>query len=239
MQFFSWYENGNKSILFIHSLFSAEWEWAPTILHLKDNSSFHMIAPALEPSDFLDLDKCVSLLAHHIKKVGKGGRAHVVGLSIGAHITLHLSKIHPEVIQTLVLSGYNDFSPLLRPIAPLVIYLASRGNNKGTSVPMFSVEESRAIFRIVSSPPSLPTKSIRTVIIAGLLKDSSKCPVTLKEAMIDNRQDKRVDIIGFLQKRHLWNRRDGKGFGKMLIAWDKDGEQWTDYIKSLHGQIQD
>lgn len=237
MKFTSWSENGNETVLFIYSLFSAEWEWASTVLHLKDNSSFHMIAPALEPSDFLDLDKCVSLIAHHIEKVGKGGRAHVVGLGIGAHIALHLSSIFPEVVQTLVLSGYNKFSPLLQPIGPLHIYIARR--NQTTGAPMFSLEESRAMFRIVSSPPRLPNEPIRTVIIAGLLADSSKDPLTLKEAMVDNGQEKRINIIRFLYKGHLWSRHDGEGFGNLLIAWVKDGEQWTDYMDSLYGQTKD
>jgi hypothetical protein len=68
MKFDSRGNTGTETILFIHSLFSAAWEWAPTIDQLGNSMSFHIITPSLEPDDFSDLDKCVSTLAQHIKE---------------------------------------------------------------------------------------------------------------------------------------------------------------------------
>jgi pimeloyl-ACP methyl ester carboxylesterase len=233
MKFTSWCDSGNETILFIHSLFSADWEWAPTILHLVESTSFHIITPTIEPNDFLDLDRSASILAQHIKEKAKGGQAHIVGLSMGVHIALHLRNSFPEVISTILLSGYITFSPILRPIGSLVIYTARKRQHRRTGVPVFSLQESQAMFRVVSSPPLVQKASARTLIVAGLLEDNIKSLTSLKKSMSGGQ---RIDIIGFLHKGHLWNRSCGKEFGDLLVAWTKGGEQW---MEDLNGSLQD
>jgi pimeloyl-ACP methyl ester carboxylesterase len=233
MKFGSWCHDGNETIVFIHSLFSADWEWAPAILRLTESASFHMLTPTLEPDDFLDIDRCASALAQHIQKEAKGGQAHIIGLSIGAHIALHFLNSFPELVRTVILSGYNNFSPLLRPVAPLVIYMVRRRQCRRTGVPLFSLRESRAMFRIVSSPIQIFKASVRTLIMAGLLEDSSKSPLFLKKVISGG---ERIDVIGSLYKGHLWNRCHGKEFSDLLIAWIKGGKHWTDSLNgNFHG----
>jgi hypothetical protein len=73
MKFGSWYHNGNEIIIFIYSLFSANWEWAFIIFHFAISTSFYMLTSMLEPDDFLDIDHYASTLAAHIKQEAKGG----------------------------------------------------------------------------------------------------------------------------------------------------------------------
>jgi hypothetical protein len=131
----------------------------------------------------------------------------------------------------VILSGYNNFSPLLRPVAPLVIYIVRKRQHRRTGVPIFSLRESWAMFRIVSSPLQVRKASARTLIMAGLLEDSSKSPLSLKKVMSGG---ERIDTIGSLHKGHLWNHCHGKEFGDLLIAWIKGGEHWID---SLNGSF--
>jgi pimeloyl-ACP methyl ester carboxylesterase len=226
MKFDSQANTGTVTILFIHSLFSAAWEWSPTINELGDSISFRVVTPSLEPDDFFsDLDKCVSTLAQHIKEQSKEGQAHIVGLSIGVRIALHLANSYPEVVRTLFLSGYNTFSPLLRLIAPLVIYFVRKRQHRRTGVSLFSLAQSRAMFRIVSSPPQVDRISARTLIFAGLLQDSKKDAVSLKNAITGAQ---RIEAIGSWYVGHLWNRDHGEKFGRLLVDWINGDKQCID-----------
>jgi len=217
MKFESYCKSGNETILFIHSLFASAWEWAPTILHVTNIASFHIITPNLEPADFLDLNRCASNLAQHIKMEAKGGKAHIVGLSIGAQIAVHLTNSFPEVVNSLFLSGYNTFSPLLRPLGSLFIYNARKTQSRSTGVSSFTLRESHEMFRIVSSSPQIKKAPVRTVIITGVLEDSRNSPLILEKAMSGGERVERVN----LDMGHLWNRDNGKDFGNELVNWIK------------------
>lgn len=101
------------TVLLIHGLFSNHLEWDHVALHLTD---YHLIIPDLPQhsqsrhigpiSLGLAADKVSTLITKH----AKGGRAHVVGLSLGGFVTQELIRRHPE----LVISGFVSGSSPLR-----------------------------------------------------------------------------------------------------------------------------
>ncbi|KAH8688281.1 Alpha/Beta hydrolase protein [Ilyonectria robusta] len=89
------------TIVLLHGLLNSHLEWEFVIPHLTD---YHILAPDISghsrSRDILPADLCTSAdrVAALIRKHAKGGRAHVVGLSMGAFVTLRLSQRHRELV---------------------------------------------------------------------------------------------------------------------------------------------
>lgn len=111
------YEIGPAStatIVFLHGGGGGGWMWRPQWEELKD---FHMLVPDLpghgqsESINPFTIDDSAARVAELIRTRAHGGRAHVVGLSEGAQITLALLARNPELVLRAIVS-----SALVRPI---------------------------------------------------------------------------------------------------------------------------
>ncbi|KAF5006050.1 hypothetical protein FDECE_7562 [Fusarium decemcellulare] len=98
------------TIILLHGLLNSHIEWSFVIPYLSD---YHIIAPDISghsrSRDILpaDLSSSAERVAVLIRRHAKQGRAHVVGLSMGAFITLRLSQRHPElVLSAFVTAGH-------------------------------------------------------------------------------------------------------------------------------------
>ncbi|KAF7543224.1 hypothetical protein G7Z17_g10906 [Cylindrodendrum hubeiense] len=103
------------TIVLLHGLLNSHLEWEFVIPHLGD---YHILAPDISghsrSRDILPADICTSAdrVAALIRKHAKNGRAHVVGLSMGAFITLRLSQRHRElVLSAFVTAGHPMEGP--------------------------------------------------------------------------------------------------------------------------------
>ncbi|MGZ9165809.1 MAG: alpha/beta fold hydrolase [Anaerolineales bacterium] len=111
------YEQGPSSaptILFLHGGGGGGWMWQPQLDALTD---FHILVPDLpehgqsaEIKPF-SINDSAARVAELIRTSAHNGKAHVVGLSEGAQITVALLALHPELINHAVIS-----SALVRPI---------------------------------------------------------------------------------------------------------------------------
>jgi len=111
------YEQGPDSapsILFLHGGGGGSWMWQPQIEGLPE---FHILAPDLpehgksaEIKPF-SIQDSAARAAELIRARAHHGKAHVVGLSEGAQITLALLALHPELVDHAIVS-----SALVRPI---------------------------------------------------------------------------------------------------------------------------
>ncbi len=110
-------ESGNKdapAIIFLHGGGISGWMWKQQVAAFRD---YHCIVPDLpehgksineKPFTIIDsADRVAQLIRNH----SKGGKAHVVGHSIGAKIIVELLNRHPDVIDHSVI-----VSALCRPI---------------------------------------------------------------------------------------------------------------------------
>ncbi len=127
-----------SSIVFLHGGGGGGWMWQPQMEQLGD--SFHCMAPDLpEHGQSMDVKPfsitgSADLVADLIRSRVPGGRAHVVGLSEGAQVTVALLSRHPEVIDHAIVS-----SAILRPI-PMVSWMFTpqmAGLSYDISIPPF------------------------------------------------------------------------------------------------------
>lgn len=104
-----------STIVFLHGGGVGGWMWKPQIAQLKDE--YHLLVPALPEHGQsievkpLTLRTAAAQVADLIRTRAHGGRAHVVGLSLGAQTTIELLSQSPELIDHAVASG-----PLMRPL---------------------------------------------------------------------------------------------------------------------------
>jgi pimeloyl-ACP methyl ester carboxylesterase len=102
------------TIVFLHGGGGGGWMWQP---QLEDLNDYHILVPdllehgqsaAIKPFSIHAAAQCAAEL---IRTGAHGGKAHVVGLSEGAQITLALLALHPELVDHAVIS-----SALVHPI---------------------------------------------------------------------------------------------------------------------------
>lgn len=116
---------GAPSILFLHGGGGAGWMWDPVVARLE--SAYHCLVPDLpehgasrEVGAF-SMPFAAEKAAEIIREQAHGGKAHVVGLSEGAQVTVQLLSDAPELVDHAVIS-----SALLEPI-PGTGWMSSRG----------------------------------------------------------------------------------------------------------------
>ncbi len=97
------------TICFLHGGGISGWMWSPQVAALQD--TYHCLVPdlpehglsaAIQPFTIADAARRVAAL---IRERGHGGRAHVVGLSEGAQITVQLLGSSSEVVDHAIISS--------------------------------------------------------------------------------------------------------------------------------------
>ncbi|WWC64957.1 uncharacterized protein I303_107571 [Kwoniella dejecticola CBS 10117] len=125
------------SVVLIHGAFASHHEYSG-VIESKILSKYHLILPDLH-SDGLDISKGIdpfeisrvaSLVSHLIRQRAKGGKAHLVGVSLGAHVVVATAAHAPDVIHghSIFISGYNRFQPPppVKLVAPYIFYGMSK-----------------------------------------------------------------------------------------------------------------
>lgn len=99
------------AIVFLHGLGVSRWMWAEQLASLA--SDYYCLAVDLpgsgdsHGSPWVSFDDSAARVAELIAARAEGGRAHVVGLSLGAHVALSVLARHPEVVRSTVASGLS------------------------------------------------------------------------------------------------------------------------------------
>ncbi len=103
------------TIVLLHGGGVGGWMWKPQIAQLQDE--YHLLVPDLpehgKSSEVkpMTLHNAAAQVAELIRTRAHGGRAHVVGLSLGAQTVIELLSQSPELIDRAIASG-----PLMRPL---------------------------------------------------------------------------------------------------------------------------
>jgi pimeloyl-ACP methyl ester carboxylesterase len=103
------------TIVFLHGGGVGGWMWKPQIAQLQDE--YPLLVPDLPEHGQsvevkpMTLQNAAAQVAELIRTRAHGGRAHVVGLSLGAQTTIELLSQSPELIDRAMASG-----PLMRPL---------------------------------------------------------------------------------------------------------------------------
>ncbi len=104
-------ETGSKNaetIIFLHSSTMAGWMWEEQV---KEFSDYHCIVPDLpEHGKSIDLrpftiNKSSEMIAEIIRNHTSNGKAHLVGMSIGAQIIIQILSKTPELVDNAIIGG--------------------------------------------------------------------------------------------------------------------------------------
>jgi len=102
-----------ETVVFLHGGGAGAWMWRPVIERLPE---FHCLAPDLPQHGRsregpFSMPGAAEAVAGLIRRQSPSGRAHVVGLSLGAQVLVELLSRSPELVQTALIS-----SALLYPL---------------------------------------------------------------------------------------------------------------------------
>jgi len=240
---------GKPSILFIHGAFGTGNDWDLVTPHLPP--SYHILLPdlpghgALAPTHpTFTSALSASTLATLIRQKAHSGRAHIVGLSLGAHVAIDLACQYPDVCLDVLVSGFQIFeqSSALGRYMPQALYLQSRlesfvprslmrsvmsGADIQPSYP--SLELCKQVGAPIASTEIEPKSKwpepwlSRTLIIAagkaGLLPTADHPDDAIKLAEMGRRGNAETVAYTHPGIRHPWNRQEPKLFAELVVAW--------------------
>ena len=101
-------KNNNETIIFLHCEGMAGWMWDQ---QLESFSDYHCIVPDLPGHgksaevDLFTIKSTADMIIDIIKNKTKNGKAHLVGISLGAQIIIQILSRAPEVLDHVLISG--------------------------------------------------------------------------------------------------------------------------------------
>ncbi|GAB1315506.1 Dihydrolipoyllysine-residue acetyltransferase component of acetoin cleaving system [Madurella fahalii] len=123
------------TIIFLHGLLSSHLEYALVAPHLSDyhlllvdlpgHSKSASAASLADPAARLTVPAMADAVAALVRRrAGSGGRAHVVGLSMGGFVALDLARRYPELCLSVFATGAAPFAGLSKFLAerPWLVY---------------------------------------------------------------------------------------------------------------------
>lgn len=97
-----------ETILMLHGNNSGGWMWGPQAERLPDH---HLLTPDLPAlgeryrEQWPGMAGVADDIAEIIRQHALGGAAHVVGLSLGGFVAVHLLRHHPELVRSCMITG--------------------------------------------------------------------------------------------------------------------------------------
>ena len=251
-------ENNDETIVFLHGDGIAGWMWDE---QLKAFSDYHCIVPDLpghgksaEVKSF-SVQSAADMIIDIIKNKAKNGKAHLVGLSLGAQIVVQILNTAPEVVNHALISG-----AIVRNSQPTESFLELLDNlitlylpDKNKTIRIMSYVRSYNIPRNLRSKFKESTYVIEPCSLDKILRETIlfKMPDNLEHAdvpvlVMTGEKDYRIvnesalNLLNVLpnSKRavalkvgHLWNIENPDLFNNVLRSWLKD-ENLSDVLIS-------
>lgn len=105
---------GAPSIIFLHGVGTGSWMWGRQVASFPDFHCLNLDLPGHGKSDqvpWISLADTAYQVAELIQSRATNGRAHLVGLSLGAYVGLMLLEHHASLVDCAILSGVTS-SPM-------------------------------------------------------------------------------------------------------------------------------
>ncbi len=242
-------ENNDETIVFLHGDGIAGWMWDE---QLKAFNDYHCIVPDLpghgksaevKPVTVQDTaDKIIDI----IKNKAKNGKAHLVGLSMGAQIAVQILSTAPEVVNHVLISGAlvrssqptESFLKLLDNL--IALYLPDKNKIirimsyvRSYNIPKNLLDKFRESTYVIE-PYSLD-KILRETILFKMPDnlEHADVPVLVMAGEKDYRiiNESALNLLNVLPNSkgavalkvgHLWNIENPDLFNNVLRSWLKD-----------------
>ncbi len=242
-------QNNDKTIIFLHGGGIAGWMWDKQLEAFKD---YHCIVPdlpehgkSIEIKPFT-IQGAAEMIVDIIRSQAHGGKAHLVGISLGAQIIVQILSTAPEVVDHALISGTLVHTiPHTETFLKLLDYLIKAYEPvKDTD---FFI---KANMRMYNMPKSLfnefkeSTRLIRPNSLNRILKENMlfKLPAGLEKAeapvlVMAGEKDYQIikesarDLTNVLPNSkaytalkvgHLWNIESPELFNSVLRSWIND-----------------
>jgi len=240
---------GRATVVFVHGAFSSrlEWDLITPIL----SQTYHLLVPDLPGHGQsrniapFSVEYSSRLLAKLIREKAIDGTAHVIGISLGAHVGIDLASRYPQVVNSIFVSGFEVFPQVaLSPYVPYFLWLMVRLES---FVPrplvrwlMDGADIKRvdhgactlALCRQIASPlktdrwPS-PWPA-RTLVVAagkgGIIPSSDHPDDARKLVHIGRQLNPETIALTHPRMRHPWNRQAPLLFAGVARAWFDEEE---------------
>ncbi|OBF63128.1 hypothetical protein A5787_15775 [Mycobacterium sp. 852002-50816_SCH5313054-b] len=239
---------GAPAIVFLHGAYTSGWFWEPVVERMQQ---FHCLVPDLphygksfEQGPF-EMGRAATAVAELIRSRVDTGRAHVVGLSLGAQVGVQLLATEPKLVDRAVLCGTAinrvPFVPLTRRLLSLParnsLYRSMvRGYRNAwlAKVPAAHIDEYREDVRLITSgqladvimassgftlPEELGQSDSPTLFLTG----AKELPVVRRwAAALAEQMPNGVDRVA-AGMPHDWATRYPDLFSRTVDGWLTDG----------------
>ena len=242
--------SATSTILFIHGAASDGQEWDLVIPNLKPR--YHILLPDLPghgASTHLapfSIPRSAELLAELVREQARSKKAHIVGLSLGAHVAVAFASAYPDLAETVFVSGYSTFESMSTEIMARGLWLQSRLESwipgpivrwamDGTDLrkqkggaPTMELCRQISTPHTSSEPPGIRPWSARTLIIVAGKKDllpTADIPDDAKQLrdLLSPAQSGKTKAVTHMEMRHPWSRQRPDLFAEAVRAWIEEG----------------
>ncbi|KAK4172559.1 Alpha/Beta hydrolase protein [Triangularia setosa] len=110
------------TLILLHGLLSSHLEWSLIIPHLRPHCHLLLVdLPGHSRSSSLPPPYTTSSMADQVASViqshARNGKAHIVGMSMGGFVTLHLARRYPSLCLSAFISGATPFEGVTKWLA--------------------------------------------------------------------------------------------------------------------------
>lgn len=228
-------------IVFLHGSMVAGWMWMGQVDDLPEYRCLLPDLPGIGNSadtPWLSLSDTSDKVADVISTKCPGGRAHIVGLSLGGVTALHVAANHPERVESLIVSGvpYGKIPLPLRMLSRVMLKLYSRPWGARIIARLFGIPNDDSMDAFINTARQTDPVSLRKitkeifkiavpqnleqVAVPALVVVGEKETVPAKRA-VRYLQDVMPNAMGYSVPRvgHQWNAENRELFSAMIRLW--------------------
>ena len=245
------------TVVFIHGAGISSWMWRQPIAALKGFQGLAVELPGHGASTlpWTSVPDAAAAVAKIIRSRVPGGKAHVVGLSLGGVVALQLLALHPDTVDRMLVSGtlatglpragflagltaltlpLGKFGPLVRLSARMLAIPKEDYPSLMADVRRLEAEPLRRMILDVANfrPPAVLGGRPHQVLVVAGSKEHPRIrqSVTALAALMPNGRG--VLVPGGI---HTWNWQFPDQFNALIQAWFRDGAV-TDFVTKNSSQ---
>lgn len=231
-----------STVILIHGAYVSGENWDLVVPHLS--TTHHLLIPDLpghgqsQNTTPFSVEISSRLLARLISKHAIGGRAHVVGHSLGSHVAINLASSYPEVVRAVFVSGFEIYPrTIISRFMPYGMWIESRIQKQiprrlmkwlmdGTDLPRggtCTLDLCRQVAIPMTSKTWPSSWSARTLIIAagkgGIIPSQDHPQDSVRLMGIGRERNLETFAVIHPDMRHPWNRQDPALFAETARTW--------------------